>query len=969
MIMVLVMSVIVVALVLLALFLPPVSLWNVLDNRLNDDTASGGDSSSDDGDRLRFTALTAESARVERDGLVIAAEPGALTAPFGVHIKMASPADYLAEKTPTAGWYCETTLPSGHALVSPVYSLTQTGTPPDEFTIQISALPEATSDPAALELNLWNPVKNAWEFWAAGGDANGTLSVKLPYLPRCLALFRESESTRRVGVTLGLLDPFAANVMAANVRLYPGSLRPTQTGALQVVLAPGFQTGQGYDVLPLLQNFDDPAVIDGVTVQRILENAVLRTEHARQIAAFILSDPGYTGVVLDYREVSPGLRDAYTAFLGDLADLLHSQNRTLTVVLPMPIREGDAWNTGAYDWPAVGRIADEVVITAPLDPQAYAPGGLLDVALTWAATQISRGKMILGLNALSVEDQGGAAFAPISLAGALNYLGHIQLDPAEAVEAGQTVRASLFGVQAEIGLDETSQTPYVRYLDSEGNTLRTMWITTPETLYFRLGRATGHRLGGVFVRDLMSPGAAPGVTTALVAYRLDQPLTLRTSAALEWIVYDGDDAVAETSSQLFEPFIFTPDPNQKTLIIEVRAFGQAISRQALRVIAPEPTITPTLEPTVTPTPEPTTTPEAPIMPTPAEAATSAPELSPTPAENVESLPPGVSLNVTPVNLSQPLPVVDPALLALPTIGQDFEVGVQMGSLSSDVIFAGRMHTKWIKFDLTYLLGQDPADQQTLITNVQANGFKVLLNVTGDPFEFIGTDRATYIAAYASYVGGLAAGGADGIEIWREMNGRMTPDDYIQLLAYATQAIKTARPTTLVITGALRLSVAPEDSDSAYYARLAEVGVARAADCIGAQYVLGTVAPASASGDLRGDSPIYYLPTASDGPRAAAGGVRPICYTRLGYLSPEGYTALPEEYAWAQNTTAALQAQWLAEAIRLIKEGAQVRLVIIWSLDAGYFGGGSPEAGYAVIRPDGTCPACDLIEPILKTPGT
>jgi hypothetical protein len=193
-----------------------------------------------------------------------------------------------------------------------------------------------------------------------------------------------------------------------------------------------------------------------------------------------------------------------------------------------------------------------------------------------------------------------------------------------------------------------------------------------------------------------------------------------------------------------------------------------------------------------------------------------------------------------------------------------------------------------------------------------------------------------------------------------------------MLAYAYHAIKTAKPDTMVISGALK-PVAETDNldenDSAYYTRLAAAGVAQYADCIGAQYVLGTVPPTSTSGDPRGDSAIYYLPRSSDGPHSAAGTTLPICYTRLGYLSPEGYPPLPEDYAWALNTTAAQQAQWLTDAIRLSQEGTQVRLVIIWSLDAAYFGGGSPEAGYAIIRPDETCPACDLIEPLLKEPGT
>ncbi len=135
-----------------------------------------------------------------------------------------------------------------------------------------------------------------------------------------------------------------------------------------------------------------------------------------------------------------------------------------------------------------------------------------------------------------------------------------------------------------------------------------------------------------------------------------------------------------------------------------------------------------------------------------------------------------------------------------------------------------------------------------------------------------------------------------------------------------------------------------------------------------QYVIGTVSPSSTSGDPRGDNPIYYMSLADDAARAAAG-TRPICYTRLGYLSPEGYPPLPDDYAWANPITSAQQAQWLAEAIQIAQADAAIRLIILWSLDAAYFGGGSVEAGYAIIRPGDTCPACDLIEPLLKPAGT
>jgi hypothetical protein len=197
---------------------------------------------------------------------------------------------------------------------------------------------------------------------------------------------------------------------------------------------------------------------------------------------------------------------------------------------------------------------------------------------------------------------------------------------------------------------------------------------------------------------------------------------------------------------------------------------------------------------------------------------------------------------------------------------------------------------------------------------------------------------------------------------------MPADEYMPLLAWSYSAIKTANPDTLVITGALTPTAStenPEQGDGLYFKRLASAGAAQHADCIGAQYTLGTVPPTSASGDPRGDSPIYYLPSATDRAWNAFDGALPVCYTRFGYLSPEGYPPLPTEYAWAQNTTAAQQAQWLADAVRLSMEGTQVRLVIIWSIDAAAFGGGSPEEGYAIIRPDQSCPACETLAALFK----
>jgi hypothetical protein len=344
------------------------------------------------------------------------------------------------------------------------------------------------------------------------------------------------------------------------------------------------------------------------------------------------------------------------------------------------------------------------------------------------------------------------------------------------------------------------------------------------------------------------------------------------------------------------------------------------------------------------------------------------EVIPLPGAPAASLTPVPATPGAAIHLNLPPPTVDPAILAEAAIDKKFEAGGFLSYVGPAILQVGQARLTWVKLDVTYYLGAIPDDQEQNITDVQANGFKILLNVVGNRDEFASADRADYIAQYAAYVGGLAGYGADGIEIWRDMNTQMPVDEYMPLLAWSYSAIKTAHPGTMVITGALTPTAStenPEQGDSLYFERLASAGAAQYADCIGAQYTLGTVSPTSASGDPRGDSPIYYLPSATDRAWNAFDGALPVCYTRFGYLSPESYPPLPTEYAWAQNTTAAEQAQWLTDAVQLSREGTQVRLLIIWSIDAAAFGGGSPEEGYAILRPDQSCPACESLAALFK----
>lgn len=914
------------------LLLPPFGLWDALMGR---GAADAGDV------RGQAFDLSADSPRAEADGLVIEADPSALAGAYRVYAVSLAPADYLAQTTPAEGWNCAPALPSNHALVSAVYSLAQAGTPPDRLTVQVAALDEASAGglpPAALSLYAWNAAVGAWQYVPNQGPAGpGAQAATLEYLPRCVALFRTAPSARQVGVVVAVDQPFRAEIMAANVRAFPAGLRPTATGALQGMLAAGFEAGQGYEVLPLIQNFEDPTVIDVATVERILSQPGLRQEHARQVAAFALrEDTGYSGVMIDYREAPPDLRAAYVAFLRELADLLHGGGRSLGVVLPPPALDPDtqSWDGGAYDWAAIGHAVDWVVLDLPPSPAVFLPGGMADRLLAWAVSQVSPSQLMLGLSARGVEEQAGGIAIPLEVGG-----------------QGDVVMAIAPGAAVEAGLDEATGAPYVRVQDAPGGP-RTIWLVTAAALHARMERADPAGLAGVVVWDALAEDAPPGIGDALLAYQLGEPLA--APAGGTWRALAGATVLAEADARPGASFAFDVPADAEAVTLELRAGEDAALRVALvgaeSGAAPaEQQPPPAEEPAATPPPLPLA-PQEPV-------ATEGAQEPAAPAEPVAGL---------------EVPTVDPAALSAVDVPVAFEVGAFVGRLNAAAILtAGRVRFDWLAVEVDVPAGADPAAQQRTLDDARANGFKALFSLRGDAAA-LAADPAGYMNEFAAYAGRLAAMGAAGVEVWPEMNGpaQITPEAYVQLLGLTFNAVKTANPDTLVITGGVA-PIAPGGQDTAftwttdtYIESLAAAGAGEAADCIGVHYTQGALPPDATGGDVRGSATFYFLPLLLDHVRAAFPEA-PLCVTRLGYLSPEGWDAVPPGYEWAQDITAARQAEWLAAAVGTLAAGEDVWLALVWNLDAATFDESSASGGYALVRPGGACPACDALEPLLR----
>ncbi|MFN8372410.1 MAG: hypothetical protein U0694_05990 [Anaerolineae bacterium] len=334
--------------------------------------------------------------------------------------------------------------------------------------------------------------------------------------------------------------------------------------------------------------------------------------------------------------------------------------------------------------------------------------------------------------------------------------------------------------------------------------------------------------------------------------------------------------------------------------------------------------------------------------------------------------PSTTSNATTDNASSaPVAPVQAVVGTAPVSG--FAYGGHIRNFDSNTYNAMyRAGMTWIKVQIRYAAGQDPSGLSGLINNAHSAGFRILLGIVGYNTEL---NNPGYFDQYAAYVAGAAGLGADAIEVWNEPNidrewtpGQIDPVRYTDLLRVAYNAINAVNPNTMVISGA----PAPTGyfggcsgggcDDNAFVSAMAAAGAANYLDCVGLHYNEGIVPPSQTSGDPRGNSSHYsrYFWGMVNTYTAAFGRSRPLCFTELGYLSPEGYGSLPGGFAWAQSTTVAQHAAWLDSAVSLARNSGRVRLVIVWNVDYTGVFGDDPMGGYAIIRPDGSCPACDAL---------
>ena len=146
------------------------------------------------------------------------------------------------------------------------------------------------------------------------------------------------------------------------------------------------------------QHTFDPAISAA-----ILATADSRRRHAEAVAAWCRAYD-VAGVDVDWEAVKGSRRDAYSAFVEELAKRLHADDRLIAVDVYPKLKEPGGWDgPRAQDWARLGRAVDQFrVMTYNYSGSWSGPGPLsppdwMDRVISFAETQVSPRRVVMGL--------------------------------------------------------------------------------------------------------------------------------------------------------------------------------------------------------------------------------------------------------------------------------------------------------------------------------------------------------------------------------------------------------------------------------------------------------------------------------------------------------------------------------------------------------------------------------------------
>jgi hypothetical protein len=274
-----------------------------------------------------------------------------------------------------------------------------------------------------------------------------------------------------------------------------------------------------------------PVVVgaDGDAAQAVnafVGQAERRTAHATAIGQLVQNNR-LDGIELAYTAVDPARRADFTDLVRQTAEAVRRNGGVLVLTLPLPTREGNSWQTGAYDWAELSRQADYIKIAPERDQSIYRR--VVPEALTYLVGQADPKKLILTISPLSVEksDQGLRTMSTLE---ALSIASRFTIRDSQQATTNAEVTISADnlaqGAGGAGGLNWDAIAATVSFTYQRENMPRTVWIENRYSAAFKAEYIRLWGLGGVAVDDASNNEGLSSIWPPVVQLQQDEELTL-----------------------------------------------------------------------------------------------------------------------------------------------------------------------------------------------------------------------------------------------------------------------------------------------------------------------------------------------------------------------------------------------------------------------------------------------------------
>jgi uncharacterized protein YraI len=546
------------------LLLPPISLLDRLQSftytRIG---ASGGAITDPDGTVVNFAA----------EGVISS---------FQADIKSNPRTDFIEGRAGNDLYEAAQQLPETVVAKSPVYQIDVRGRAPAQSVV---TLPIPNDSLPYETLGIYEWTGSSWRHMPSVVlVAEDKIEARLDYVPNTFMVVQTAPTVPEITMDLGTAGtlPSGATVTAEA----KAGLMLRGDGGLE-----GVAPENAGKTVPVLRNWDGQVVRTDL-INNLLVDPGLQDNQINAIDQLVV-EKGYPGVVIDYRGVDavPTARADFARFIGQLAERLHANNRTLSVRVEMPQQiSAEEWNTLGYDWRALGQAVDKLIIPAPVDPRAYAAGAEMEQLLAFATSEVDRAKVEVELTGQSVERSGPYLLLK-GYQEALTPL--IAQVSAEAVDGQIQLSLSNPKLAGAVQWDDALGMYVYTYTDDQGQQ-RTVFVENAASLGRKLEML---RKYNVTKANLLMPANGdidPGVPEVLKQFQLNQPTALEPQLeqlAVAYTLYGADGAKLDQQVRPLQASDITmaaPAAGADKLTVEaqiVRGNGTAVTTAQSTVIA------------------------------------------------------------------------------------------------------------------------------------------------------------------------------------------------------------------------------------------------------------------------------------------------------------------------------------------------------------------------------------------------